>query len=546
MAKKYYDLLFVVFLLIILILTKFSVLNMPYYWDGLNFLAATIDYLQNNGFGPELLSYNLGHPIFFPWFISLMFKIFTSSPIIANLIILISAFLSLFFTYLIGKNLFSRKVGIIASLLLFFTPMFFSYSALLFLDMPLAAFTVMALYFAIRSKAFLYFIFSSLAILTKENGILVVFGVLIAKLIKEKKITKNLIIYSLPILTFLGFLIMNKVYYEEFLYPTTTSLIKTNPIKIIFNFLIILKIIFFDQYRWVLTSLLILSFSNINLKKLKLNKGIILKIVISIFVFLILYKLDILTNIFSSFYPNIGDYLITVKQFSPLFALLFFLILLKYEDIIKEFSFNKNIYIVITFFITLIAFSLIVPISPRYLIPLLPSIFLFYSSSLCKLFKKYSYLVASIIIIIFVFNFTGNRSNVGFALENNMEYIDVIKTHQMAASYIENDFPNANVLAAFPQSSELKYTYGGYVKKSIKVITYSPLPGVVEKNFTQFLYPEAIPEFNPNLSNIDLYYYSPQEYPTKPILETAKKLNLTLIKKFEINNKSTEIYIVNK
>ncbi|MAG47184.1 hypothetical protein CL617_01140, partial [archaeon] len=45
---------------------------------------------------------------------------------------------------------------------------------------------------------------------------------------------------------------------------------------------------------------------------------------------------------------------------------------------------------------------------------------------------------------------------------------------------------------------------------------------------------------------IDLYYYSPQQYPTKNILEIAEKLDLKLIKRFELNNKVVEIYKVNK
>lgn len=546
MIKKNPDLFFAIFLLVMLVIFKYLVLGLPYYWDGLNFLASTIDYLQNNFITPELLEYNLGHPIFLPFFIFILFKIFGTSTLVANSVILFSAFLTLYFTYLIGKTLFSRKIGIITSLILFFTPIFFSYSATLFLDMPLAALTVMALYFAIRSNLLMYFIFSSLAILTKENGILVVVGVTLAKLIKEKKINKNVILYALPVIVFLGWLLTNKIYYGEFLYPTTTSLIKINPIKILFNFFLVLKILFFDQFRWILTSLFILSFVNLKkLKNIKINK-IIYSLITSIIAFIALYNFDLLTRFFISYYPNVHNYLILVKQFSPLFSVLLFSTLLFYKNIIKELKIKKYLEVIITLLIMLISFSLVIPLSPRYLLPLFPLIFLFYSFSISKMFKKYSYLIVLVIIIIFSLGFTGERSTVGFTLETNMEYVDAIKTHQLAASYIEDNFPDATVLAAFPQSSELKYPYGGYVKKPINIVTYSPIPGVVEKNFTQFLYPETIPEFSVNISEIDLYYYSGQEFATKPILETAKELNLTLIKRFEINNKLTEIYMVNK
>jgi len=55
----------------------------------------------------------------------------------------------------------------------------------------------------------------------------------------------------------------------------------------------------------------------------------------------------------------------------------------------------------------------------------------------------------------------------------------------------------------------------------------------------------AEPKREIDLSKINLYYYSPQEFPTKEVYDIRDKLNLTLIKKFEVNNKSVEIYLVN-
>ena len=71
-------------------------------------------------------------------------------------------------------------------------------------------------------------------------------------------------------------------------------------------------------------------------------------------------------------------------------------------------------------------------------------------------------------------------------------------------------------------------------------------PGIIYKNYTQFIHPETIPKKEINISKLDIYYHSPQEYPNKNIYDIVNKLNLTLIKKFEINNKSVEIYLVNK
>jgi hypothetical protein len=129
-----------------------------------------------------------------------------------------------------------------------------------------------------------------------------------------------------------------------------------------------------------------------------------------------------------------------------------------------------------------------------------------------------------------------------------MEYVDAIKTQMLGASYIEENFPNAIILAAFPLSSELMYTYGGYVKKPLNVITSSHFKGMIgnEKNYTYFINPELYIDPIIDINSIDLYYYSPQQTPSGNVPNIAEKLNLTLIKRFELNNKIVEIYKVNK
>jgi len=531
---KKYDLIYLGILLFLLILFKYSVLDLPYYWDGLNYIAPTIDKIYHGEVNWDLLDSNRGHPLFLPFFIAFLFKIFGASQVIANSAILFFSLLVLYFTYLIGKELFNRPVGILASLLLMFTPIFFSYSAMLFLDMPLTALMVMSIYFSIKSKPILYIIFSSLAILTKELGVLVVFGVFLSKLIKKDK---NLILYSFPLLIFFLSLLVNKLIYNQLFYPLNVSVIHIMPIRNLLNFLIILKTIFFDQYRWLLTSLFLISF--LDIKKLKVIKNLkkfIFYSIIFLIIFIFLYNLDLFTKFFLNYYPNISIYFNIVKSFSLLFSLLFIIIILTYKEIIKFIIGLRYHELGITLLIIISFLTFIIPTATRYLLPSLPIVFLLYSFSINKLFKNYKYLVLIIIILIFSLNYFGSRSTEGFTLENNMEYIDLLETHKLASSYIEDNFPNSVILAAFPQSFELRYPYSGYVNKPLNVATINPLPNLADRD-KNFL-------INPN--DIDIYYYSPQEHSSKQILDVKEQLNLTLIKRFEVNNKSTEIYIVNK
>ena len=533
-SERKYDLVFLLFLLFLLILFKYPSLNLPYYWDGLNYIAPTIDKIYHGEINWDLLDSNRGHPLFLPFFIAFLFKIFGSSQLIANSAILFFSLLVLYFTYLIGKELFSRSVGIIASLLLMFTPIFFSYSAMLFLDVPLTALMMMSIYFSIKSKPIQYVIFSSLAILAKELGVLVVFGVLSSKLIKRDK---NLIIYCSPLLIFFLSLLMNKLLYNQLFYPLNASVIHIIPARNLLNLLIILKTMFFDQYRWLLTSIFLISF--IDIKKIKVIKNL-RKLIFYSAIFLIalisLYNIDFFTKFFLNYYPNINIYFDTIKLFSPLFSFLFIVIILIYKKVIKFITDLKYSELAITLLMIISLLTFIIPVAARYLLPSLPIIFLLYSFSINKLFKNHKYLVLVIVIVIFSLNYFGNRSTEGFTLESNMEHIDLIKTHQLASSYIENNFPDSVVLAAFPQSFELKYPYAGYVKKPLNVATINPLPNLADRD----------KNFSINPGDIDIYYYSPQEHSSKQILDVKEQLNLTLIKRFEINNKSTEIYLVNK
>jgi len=544
MKQKKLDILIGIIIFIILLILKFPTLDLPYFWDSLILIGPTVHYLYSNPLTIFLWDYNIGHPPFFFIFVGVLLKIFGELPIIVNSAILFFSFLTLYFTYLVGKELFNTKIGIIASLLLLFTPIYFSYSGLASLAIPLAAFTIMTIYFAIKNKYLLYFIFGSLAILSENTGILVVAGVIIYIIIKEKKISKKILLFFSPLITFFMINLLNYFYYGKF-HPLNLYLFNINLIKNIFNILIILKILFFDQYRFILTSFLILSFINFKEFKNKNLKKLLLNLFISVLFFIFLYNLDIFAKFFINLYPNINNYFYIVKLFSFLFTILLFITLTFYKNLIV--LTKEKLILTITIIISILFHAFIIPLSPRYILFIFPLIYLFYSYSIIKIFKKYYIICALLIVFIFLLNFIGNRNGVGFTLETNMEYTDMIKTHQLAASYIENNYPNATVLAAYPQSIELQYTYGKYVQKPIKVITIPPYPGVTVyvKNYTQFLNPATVEIMPIDLSKIDLYYYSPQEFPTKGIYEIRDQLNLTLIKRFEKNNKSVEIYKVN-
>jgi 4-amino-4-deoxy-L-arabinose transferase-like glycosyltransferase len=532
------------FLLFVLVLVlKSSVLNLPYSWDVMNYVIPAAQHIFENGFTIFLWEYGNGHPPFYFLLLGFVFKIFGNTQFIAHLVSVVFSFLAVYFTYLLGKFLFNRKVGIIASLLMFSYPTFFSYSGMSYLAMPLAAFTVMSVYLFLKGNKLLYVLISSFLVLTKEGGIFVPTALLFYRFLKNKKIDiKKDFIFGIPLLVFALWLLSNKLHYGTFLYPINSTLFSFG-VANIFNGIIVLKSLFFDYFKWILASFILLCCFDFKLLRNKIK--FIYSFIPSFILFLILFNLHKFSFYFSGTFPNILDYFLIMKEFSLLFSLLLFITLISINKLIIFFN-NKKLYpLYLVFIFMFISYFLFIPFPARYGIPIYPIIFIIFALSLSKLFKKYSYLVVLLIIILFIFSWTGDRTNVGFVLEDNMEYVDMVKTHQMAADYLQINYPDSVILASYPQSLEIIYPYLGYVDKHMNAVSIPPFPGLTTKNSTIYLnsdrYNKTI-----NLNEIDIIYASDQEFKTRYSIELYKILNKRLIKRFELNGKVTEIYEVEK
>jgi hypothetical protein len=172
----------------------------------------------------------------------------------------------------------------------------------------------------------------------------------------------------------------------------------------------------------------------------------------------------------------------------------------------------------------------------RYFLPVYPLFFIIGTMSMAAILENrrlFIYIMAGLLLMLSVSQYDRHRNvefntGAGALLESNMEYVDVVITHKQAAGYIEKNYPDAAVLTTWPQCLELSYPYLGYVKKpiNVKTVYFSDPP--------------------PDLSRIDLIYYSPQGHDHFLLLEKIHTLNAFLLKKFERNKKYTAIYKVKK
>jgi len=260
MNMKKRNLIFPIFLLLLIILLKFSTLYLDYYDDERKHIVQA-KYLSIHG----LLSEYPGKPVHVPfllWTLSIGYKFFGESPFLSHFIIVVFAFIGTFFTYLLGKHLFDEKIGMMASLLLLFSPVYFSISGQTLYDVPLTAMTAAVLYFALRKKLFPYLITASILLLTKEPGIFVVLAILIYLIIKKEN-ARNISIHGLPLIVVLvwgtSLIFRGNVEMHEMgmLYP---GFFERGLLFLLVRFFTNIYQSFVWNYMWILSLIILFSF----------------------------------------------------------------------------------------------------------------------------------------------------------------------------------------------------------------------------------------------------------------------------------------------
>jgi len=420
--------LFIAILFFILVFSlKFSILNTPYHWDA-NEQIAVAEWLRDNNFNPLSLRdfwFYEGHPLFFFEILALFFDLFGESLFVSHLVIVIFAFIAVYFTYFLGKHIYDEKVGFMAALLLFFCPIFFAQSGIIVHSVPLTALTVITIYFMIKKNVKAYLISGIICTMTLEPAVLLFLLIPIYIFYEnyassKVKLIKKILIYSIPLLVFAAWMLSNKLIFGWYInpeFPEWSEIYKIDVPSFSKNLYLRINEIFIYDYRWILTSILIIySIKLFKKKELKSKKE-------SIFLFLIIIS-----------------YLIA-------------------------FSFFKGGFLL------------------RYALMVYPFFFILVSNSMHKVFKNKLILNVFVLImlILFISKWTGNRIlNCGCYLEENLEYLDLIETHYKAVKYIEINFPKSTVLTNWPQHMELDVPEYGYVNKEIKFVAPSD-PDLNEK-----------------------------------------------------------------
>ncbi len=501
-----------IFLFLIVLLFKLPIMNAPYHWDGMGGTVRGAVYIYQHRFIPFLGMFDFGHPPLLHELLALTWAAVGRSLWGSHLLIIIFSFLGVYFTYCIGRELSDQKTGMLASLLLFFSPLYFAQSGTLNLEIPLTAFIIMTTYFSIKNKTLLAVISGICLVLTKGTGLLLIFSLLIYVFFRDvrgrkKVLIGRLLLYSIPLIVFLGWLVYHRwqagwlLYNREFSFRigyTALELYRR------------MEDLFFGNYHFLVTACMCFYFF---LKKYG-GKG-----KSAALPFLVFVSLGLLAK----------QLLLRERAFVSVLLVCYAIVMVQ---LVKEDKKLLPLFLFIT--ISLLSFSSYVGFLPRYLVIIYPFYFIIGAYCLVKMMARKSRVlvgVAIILIALFITRWYGQRaiasSGSGAVLESNLEYLDMLKTHRQACRFIENNYPRSVVFTTWPQVLELTDPSNGYVKSSIKCVDFSQMGKDI------------------NLE-VDLIYYASQADKAFEMRRFIRRFDKKLLQAYECNGKSVEVYAIIK
>jgi len=246
------------------ILCKIPDLSLPYFWDELGVYAPGALAMKDNGtisilpaaLDPE---YSRGHPLLAVASYAAFYKFFGDGVVSGHTFSLILGCLTLFLTFYYTQKFFGAVAGLLATLLLAFTPVFYAMAAIVMPEMMLTLFTVWALFAIIQNRWGQYALAASLAMMCKESAIVIPAAVLFFLFVRSLqakdfftwKRWKLFLIACVPLAVFALFLIIQKAQNGWYFFPLHVGYIRHDVSSILNSIWHITQDVFIRWGRWL-------------------------------------------------------------------------------------------------------------------------------------------------------------------------------------------------------------------------------------------------------------------------------------------------------
>jgi len=241
-------------------------IHVPYFWDELGVYAPGSLHMKDSGtigILPADLDplYSRGHPLLFYFFAASFYKLFGDSLASGHIFAILTGCLTLLTFYFFSKKILNPAAALLATLLLAVQPVFFTMTGVLFPEMLLTLFVLLAVWGIVQNRWWLYVIGGSLAILVKEPAVvlpLTALTVLFIDSLRQRDFFTRkrwwlFILACVPYLVFGLFLLVQKKQHGWYFFPYHVGFISFHLTSFYYGFKRMLGELFIDQGRWLLS-----------------------------------------------------------------------------------------------------------------------------------------------------------------------------------------------------------------------------------------------------------------------------------------------------
>jgi hypothetical protein len=253
------------------VISRLGYLNLPFYWDEAWSYATAVFTIA--GEEPVLLpghadpGLTRGHPLLFYYLSSLWITLMGSKLSVVHLfplLVAVALLIAIFFTALKG---FNPQTALVAIILIVLQAIFLAQSTQLLPEIMLSLWTLLTAFAYFSKRWAWYALFSTLLVMTKESGMVLIGVLFIDKCCIEhffrdtRSKTRPIfplaewLILGIPLLVFTVFMVLQKREYGWYLYPEHLNLTVIHPTEVFSRFHTFLTILFFGQGRFLFFAL---------------------------------------------------------------------------------------------------------------------------------------------------------------------------------------------------------------------------------------------------------------------------------------------------
>lgn len=432
----------------LLIALHAPLLRLPYFWDEAGYYIPAARDLFAGSLIPFSTPSNAHPPLVLAW-LALCWKIFGQSLLVTHCAMLLLAAFSILGFFRLARTVANSAVAVSSSVLVAIYPVFFAQSSLAQVDLPAAGLIFWGLKSFFRGKRASCVVWFSLAALAKETAILVPVALFLRYTIASLWSRLYLHCHSEPASAGEESAVL--VLEEDTPQTGTTKSRALRSVAVPWLLTPAIPLALWFAYHFIRTGHV---FGNPEYFRYNVQET--------------LHPLRIFLALLLRIWQAVGYLDLYVLTLACLAAMMFRPI----EDGGGE-RLRINWSIQFDFLAILIVYLVALSVIggaglARYMLPVVPLVILISVSTIWRRLPAWKGVIA-VIAAAFVSSLFVNPPY-GFSLEDNLAYRDYIRLHQRAELFLEQRYPNAHVLTAWPASDELTRPYLGYVDKPMQVV----------------------------------------------------------------------------